>query len=411
MNCKSAFRKGIWILLSSLILHPSSSGSDWSQFRGPNGSGYAADATIPVSPRIQWSADLPGRGLSSPIIVGGKVFVSCSSGPRQETLHVICFNSADGRRIWERRMKATGRTMSHPKTSIASSSPCSDGKRLFVQWSCNDLAAFDLDGNLLWLRGLTVDYANASNSLGMASSPLVTGGSLVVQIENDSESYAMGIDVNTGRNLWRMDRPKAANWSSAILWETGANGPPVAVLQSSKGLTGVDPQTGSRLWEYRDGAGTMASGVAAKDAIYAVSHGVTALQPQANGLEPKQLWRAEQVNPGTASPVVIGDRLFAINNAGVLNALDLKTQDRGWRPRLTGPFSASLVAAGDRIVAVSEKGLVQIVDTKAPEDSAVVGTLQLPLKDEPKELLLSTPSLSGRHVFVRSDGKLWRLGG
>lgn len=410
MNEKSIFTRWVLVLTSSFILHPSAFSSDWRQFRGPGGSGYAADAVIPSKPRIQWSADLPGRGLSSPIVVGDRVFVSCSSGPKQETLHVICFNSADGRKIWERRMKATGRTMSHPKTSVASSSPCSDGKRVFVQWSCNDLAAFDLDGNLLWLRGLTVDYANASNSLGMASSPIVLGESLVVQIENDSESYALGIDVNTGRNLWRMDRPKAANWSSAIAWTSGPKAAPVAVLQSSKGLTGVDPQTGSRLWEYSDGAGTMASSVAAKDAIYAVSHGVTALQPQANGVEPKQLWRAEQVNPGTASPVIVGDRLYAVNNAGVLNALDLRTQDRGWKPRLTGPFSASLVAAGDRIVAVNEKGLVQIVDTNAPQDSAVVGTLQLPLNEETKELVLSTPSVSGRHLFVRSDSKLWRLG-
>jgi outer membrane protein assembly factor BamB len=409
---KSAMRRIVCLvgIASSFILHPSSFASDWRQFRGPNGSGYAPDATIPSRPGIQWSVALPGRGLSSPIIVGGKVFVSCSSGPKQERLHVFCFSAADGAKIWERQMKATGRTMAHPKTSVASSSPCSDGRRVFVQWSCNDLAAFDLDGNLLWLRGLTVDYANASNSIGMASSPLVAGESLVVQIENDSESYALGIDANTGRNLWRMDRPKAANWTSAIVWDSGPKTTPVAVLQSSKGLTGVDPQTGSRLWEYTDGAGTMASSVAAKGAIYAVSHGVTALQPQANGAEPKQLWRSEQINPGTASPVVVGDRLFAINSAGVLNALDLKTQDRGWRPRLAGPFSASLVAGGDRILAVNEKGLVQIVDTKAPQDSAVVGTLQLPLNEGSKELLLSTPSLSGGHVFIRSDSKLWRLG-
>ncbi len=86
------------ILFSSFILHPSAFSSDWLQFRGPNGAGYAADARIPAALKIEWSADLPGRGLSSPIIVGGKVFVSCSSGPKQEKLHVICFNAADGRK-------------------------------------------------------------------------------------------------------------------------------------------------------------------------------------------------------------------------------------------------------------------------------------------------------------------------
>ena len=92
-------------------------------------------------------------------------------------------------------MRATGRTMSHNKTCVAANTPCSDGDRVFALFSSNDLFAFDLDGNLLWLRGLTFDYPNASNSLGMAQSPVVIDGTLVVQSENDSESFAAGLDV------------------------------------------------------------------------------------------------------------------------------------------------------------------------------------------------------------------------
>src|SRR4051812_19150250 len=242
-----------------------SSASDWPQFRGPSSSAYSADAKVPQNPKIYWSAPLPGRGLASPIIIGDKVFVTCSSGPRQERLHVICFGAKDGGKVWERQLKATGRTMSHPKTAVASCTPCSDGKRVFALWSSNDLAAFDLDGNLLWLRGLTVDYANASNSLGMASSPIVIGETVVTMIENDSESYTLGIDANTGRNLWKMDRPKAANWSTPILWRADKDSATTVVLQSSKGLVGVDPATGSPLWEYTDGASTTCSGVVVGD--------------------------------------------------------------------------------------------------------------------------------------------------
>src|SRR3954468_4443288 len=111
---------------------------DWPQFRGPDSTGVATDAQIPTQPKIDWSAALPGRGLASPIIVGGKVFVACSSGPKQERLHLICFNADDGAKIWERQMNATGRTMSHPKTAVAACTPCSDGKRVFALWSCND---------------------------------------------------------------------------------------------------------------------------------------------------------------------------------------------------------------------------------------------------------------------------------
>lgn len=391
------------------------SASDWPQFRGPSSSARSPDAKIPTKPKIDWSAPLPGRGLASPIIVGDKVFVTCSSGPRQERLHVICFSAKDGNKTWERQLKATGRTMSHPKTAIASSTPCSDGKRVFALWSCNDLAAFDLDGNLLWLRGLTVDYANASNSLGMASSPIVVGETVVTMIENDSESYTLGIDANTGRNLWKMERPKSANWCSPVVWQADKDSAPVVVLQSSKGLVGVDPATGSHLWEYTDGGSTMSSSVVVGDVIYATSHGITALKPSKNGGAPEQLWRSEQMSPSTVSLVANGEHIFAINGAGVLNMADLKTGDRGWKLRIAdvktnGGFSGSPVGAGNYLVAVTEKGLLQVVDVAAPE-GAIVGSLQLPLKEDTKEVVLSTPALSGNAIFVRADSALWRIGG
>ena len=395
--------------LTLLALASISLAGDWPQFRGPSSTGISTDAKIPANPKIDWSAPLPGRGLASPIVVGGKVFITCSSGPKQERLHVLCFNAADGAKIWERQLQATGRTMSHPKTSVAACTPCSDGRHVFALWSCNDLAAFDLDGNLLWVRGLTADYPNASNSLGMASSPIVIGETVIAMIENDSESYSLGIDAKTGRNIWKLDRPKSANWTSPIPWRADEKSPPVALLQSSKGLLAVDATSGSRLWEYADGASTMSSSVVAAGVIYAPSNGVTALAPLASGSAPTQLWRSKQINPSTISPLVLDGRLFSVNGAGVISTADVKTGDNGWKLRLTGPFSSSPVGAGTRLFTVNEKGLVQIVDVAAPE-GALIGQLQLPLNEETKELILCTPALSGSNVFVRADSTLWRLG-
>ncbi len=396
-------------LLALAALSFSALAGDWPQFRGPDSTGTAPDAVIPSKPKIDWSTALPGRGLASPIIVGDKVFVTCSSGPKQERLHLICFAKADGAKLWERQLRATGRTMSHPKTAIAACTPCSDGQRVFALWSCNDVAAFDLQGNLLWVRGLTVDYANASNSLGMASSPIVIGETLVTMIENDSESYTLGLDVKTGRNLWKLERPKAANWTSPVPWRAAAKATPIALLQSSKGLIGVDAASGSKLWEYGDGASTTSSTVVAEGVIYAPSNGITALAPKANGEAPEQLWRSKQINPATISPVALDAHIFSINGAGVLTKADLKTGDAKFKLRLTGPFSGSPVGAGQRLLAVNEKGLVQIVDTAAA-DGAVIGQLQLPLKAETKELILCTPALSGGKVFLRTDSTLWQIG-
>jgi outer membrane protein assembly factor BamB len=361
---------------------------------------------LPTALKIDWTVPLPGRGLSSPIVVGDKVFITCASGPEQERLHLFCFKAGDGSKIWERQLKATGRTMTQPKNCVAAPSPCSDGKHVFAIWSSNDLAAFDLEGNLLWLRGLTMDYPNVSNSLGMAASLLVVGDAVVVPVENDSESYTLGIDAKTGVNLWKMDRPKAANWTTPIVWHPKDGGAPHVLLQSKEGLTAVDPATGSPLWSYTEGAATMSSSVATADMVLAASHGITALQPQSKGAPPKQLWRIEQMNTSTASPIVVGGHIYVMNSAGVLAQASLADGTKGWKLRLKGPFSSSPVAAGDRILAVNEKGLVQVVDTTAP-DGAVLGELQLPLQG--KEFVLSTPSLSGDHVFIRADSALWRL--
>lgn len=374
-----------------LCLQPAQ--ADWLHFRG-------VDGTAPSGPgpaaAVKWKTALPGRGLGSPVVIGDRVFVSASSGPLQRRLHVLCFSATTGEKRWERVLQATGRTMCHEKTAVAAPSMASDGERVFALYSSNDLFAFDLDGNLLWLRGLTVDYANASNSLGMAASPLVVGGVLVVPSENDSESFTAGIDVRTGRNIWKLDRPKMANWTSPIAHQ-GA-----AVLQSGNGLTAVDPATGSTLWEYTDGAATVPSSAVGGDQLFVPSNGLTALRPKAGQPAPAQEWRVEQIKPGTSSPLVLGGKVYAINNAGILNQADLADGERGWGLRLKGPFSGSPVGAGKFIYVVNEKGQLQTVDTTA-EEGAITQTIEL------GETVLCTPSLSDGALFVRSDATLWRV--
>jgi outer membrane protein assembly factor BamB len=342
------------------------------------------------------------------VVSEGRIFLTAATGPAQDQLRMLCFERESGKLLWERQLRATGRTMTHSKTSVAANTPCTDGKRVFALWSSNDLAAFDREGNLLWIRGLTADYSNASNSLGMASSPVVVGNTLVVMIENDSESYTLGVDVQTGRNRWKLTRPKAANWSSpAVVPKTDGRGA-LVILPSSKVVSAVDVETGSVVWELPTGASSMSSPVVRGDIAYLPSSGITAIRLPQTGKEPETFWNARQLNPATISPLLLGNGLFSVNAAGVMMRADLKNGDVQWKLRLTGPFSASPVGAGRRAVAVNEKGLVQLVDVEAPQ-GAVISTVQLPLKEETKELVLSTPALSGDCVLVRSDSTLWCL--
>ena len=293
---------------------------DWRQFRGPHGNGIADESDLPAkieTDNIAWKINLPGRGLSSPIIVGDRVFVTASSGPKQDRLHVICFNAADCSKRWERQFWATGVTLAHEKTSVAAPTPTSDGEHIFALFSSNDLVCLDLEGNLIWLRGLTHDYPRASNSLGMSSSLVVTDGVVVAMVENDSESFTAGLDVKNGVNLWKLDRPKLANWTSPYLIP-GASGPTLVALQSGKGIAAVEPRTGRIVWEYTDGASTIPSGTVSGGIIFAPSKGLTAILPGVDGQPPTQIWRSAQLRPSTSSPVVLDGRVFTLNEAGVL---------------------------------------------------------------------------------------------
>src|SRR5690606_2755358 len=190
--------------------------ADWLQFRGSTIDGVARESvTIPAgdSP-LAWAKDLPGRGLASPIVVGEQVIVTASSGPHDDRLHVLSFAAPSGSLEWHRQFWGTGQSAHHPKTSVAAPTPASDGERIFAFYSTNDVACLDLQGNLLWYRGLTYDYPNASNTLGMSSSPLVVEGTLVCMLETDADSFAIGLDALTGQTRWKIERPRAANWTS-----------------------------------------------------------------------------------------------------------------------------------------------------------------------------------------------------
>jgi outer membrane protein assembly factor BamB len=379
---------------------------DWPQFRGPLGNGVSEEALVPTTldtnKDLAWKADLPGRGLSSPIIIGDHVFVTCSSGPKQQRLHVICFKESDGSKLWERQFWATGHTTCQEKNCVAAPTPASDGKRIVAIFSSNDAVCLDLDGNLIWLRGLGRDYPNANNSLGMSSSLLIVGDVVVAQVEAESEGYTAALDLETGVNRWKIERPRKANWTSPILLQSG--GQELVVLLSARGVAAVEPATGKVVWEYSDGGSSIPSCAASGGVLFVpTKRGLTALQPGSAGERPKQLWQASRLRADTASPVVVGEKVFVLNDGGILTCGAAATGERLWQLRLKGPFSATPVAVGHFLYCVSESGLAQVVDTSKPEGE-VVSELEL------GETILSTPSISHGSIYFRSDARLWKIG-
>ena len=118
----------------------------------------------------------------------------------------------------------------------------SDGRVVVAQFSSNDIFCLDLKGNLVWLRGLTFDYPNIANGLGMSSSPVLSKGVLIAQVENDADSYSFGLSLKIGTPLWKKERPKGANWTSPVVLKK--NSKELVGLQSKEGLVFLKPDNG-----------------------------------------------------------------------------------------------------------------------------------------------------------------------
>ncbi|MFN0196272.1 MAG: PQQ-binding-like beta-propeller repeat protein [Planctomycetaceae bacterium] len=382
-------------------------GGDWLQFRGNNTDGTAADEQLPLSwtaagDNIAWKADLKGRGLSTPIVIGDRVVVTSSSGFHEDRLHVTCFDANNGEQLWERQFWATGRTMCHPKMCNATPTPASDGKRIFAFYSSNDVICLDLDGNLLWFRGLTHDYPNASNSLGMASSPVVIGETLIVQVENDAESFSTGLNVETGEPRWKIERPQIANWASPTILRGETPERDLVLLQSPSDLQAVNPQSGEVVWTYTQGASGIPSSVTGDGVVFVPSNGLTALRTAGDAKEPEIVWQTPKAPPSTASPIYYDGRIYVVTRAGVLLCIDPKTGEELWKMRVTGPFSSTPLAAGGHIYLFNEMGLAYVVKVGDKEGITVS-------ENDLQETILCTPSASNGGLYVRSDKHLWKI--
>lgn len=405
MKSRNVLHHAVFGLLIGWACAPSF-GADWKQFRGTDNSSIGDANDLPTTfgenANIAWTKSLPGRGLSSPIVIGERVVVTASSGADQDRLHVLCFSARSGEQFWERQFWATGNTTCHPKTSMAAPTPASDGQRIFAFYSTNDLFCLDLDGNLLWLRGLTSDYPNASNSVGMSSSPVVVEDVVVVQIECQSDSFVAGIDTNTGENIWKIDRPRGANWASPVVLPLGPRGAKAVLLQCAGGVAAVEPRTGKKLWEVEGKCSTIPSAVVAGDTIFVPVDGLAALKMTGPTDKPEVIWKEQRLGPSTPSPIVYQDRVYIINGAGVLNCADAKSGAILWRLRLKGPFSSTPVAARGLLFIANEEGTVHVV-RPGDQEGAIVGTGNL------GEMILCTPAVALDALFVRSDGKLWKV--
>ena len=390
------------MLVSSVDLHA----EDWRQFRGNDSSGVSSETGQPTIlndlASLRWKAALPDRGLSGPIVIGERVFVTASGGYRDDQLRLLCFSTTTGAQIWERQFRATGRTICNKEMCMATPQPCSDGERIFAYYSCNDVICLDLDGNLVWYRGLGHDYPNTSNSQGMSSSPVVVDGVLVLQLDTDSESFSTGLNSLTGETMWKKDRDKSAIWASPVVFHSPASPTAQVLMQSTRGLVSIDHKTGSENWRLEQPCEEIPSTTIAGDLLVAPFKALTILQSQAVMQPPEVLWSDVKLSPDTPTPIAYKDRVYVVKGS-VLSSAELLSGKPAWRLRLkSGKTSSSPVAANGRLFLVDEDGVLQAVrlgDGKGEVESRV----------ELGEKIMATPAISGGSLYLRSDQHLWKF--
>jgi outer membrane protein assembly factor BamB len=238
----------------------------------------------------------------------------------------------------------------------------------------------------------------------MASSPVVVGGTVVVQVENQGDSFVAGIDKRTGETRWRIERPRSANWSSPVVLGDRNGGDAVVVLQSRSGLLAVAPDTGRKLWRFEAGCSSMSSSVVDPDRqlILVPADGILALKFDAADQEPAEHWRANKLRLATVSPVACGGRVYTIKSPAILVCGDLETGEVLWQLRLKGQLWSTPVIAGDHLYAINRDGLAQVVKL-GPERGEIAATYNF------SEGIDATPAVSDGAYYVRCHKYLWKI--
>jgi outer membrane protein assembly factor BamB len=380
-------------------------GSDWLQFRGNDNTSVCGEEDLPPrfgpQEHVAWKVPLSGRGPSGPIVVGGRVIVTAASGPRQDRLHVLALDAASGKVCWERQLWATGSTIHNPFGGVAANTPASDGRRIFALFSSNDLVCFDLDGNLQWLRGLSYESPLARNDAGMASSPLVVGPVVIVQVQSAGESFVVGIDASDGRTRWRLDREQVPIWSSPTVLRGKTPADDLVLLQSRSNFAAHDPATGRVQAVYDHWCDTIGSATTWDDRVFLPAAGIHALRCDRQAGKMALLWSQPQLRGDNSSPVACDGRIYVVKDGSILVCGDTSDGHVVWQLRLKGPIWATPVLAGGYLYVVNHDGLVQTV--RLGEKGEVVGTSRI----DPD--VLASPAVADGAIYFRCPQSVWKI--
>jgi outer membrane protein assembly factor BamB len=323
----------IWLsVLLAVVTMAAGSDTDWSRFRGPNGSGVSATKGLPAEfgpeKNVIWKVDLP-QGYSSPIIHDDRIYLT---GMRDDTLVTIAVNRTNGKVIWEQPAPRDRNEKLDKRNRPAAASAAVDGQTVTVFFGDYGLITYDINGKELWKQPL----GPFNNIYGMGASPILAGNNVIMVIDQSTNSYIAAWDKRTGKKLWQTPRPEArSGHSTPVLW-TPRGGKAQVIVPGSFLLSAYDPDNGKRLWWVGGLSFEMKSTpVMNGDVVYANGFG------------------APENNPGNQVPIMTTAEAFKAdaNGDGKLAREEMPTDNKNHAARM-GVAVADL--DGDRMLSRDE---------------------------------------------------------
>ena len=422
--------------------------ADWPNWRGPNATGIAPDGTLPTrwsaTENVAWKARIAGAGVSTPIVSGDRVYVTSQigAGIRREGNHprlvqgadaaaqgeralgveaaagtdptktyfvVEAFGRSDGKRVWERRIEATGAlTPVHDKHNLATPSPVTDGTLVYAWFGTGQIVALDRSGAVVWQRHLATENGAFDIQWGHGSSPVLHGDRLILLCDQPARSYLLAIDKKTGKDLWKADRGQGRSSYSTPLVVDGAFGSEV-IVNSTERIDAYDTNTGEFLWHAGESSRFAVPTPVFHNGVIYASRGYRsgpymAIRPGGRGdVSSKSIvWRIATGAPYCSSLLYFDGVVYMANDVGVLTAVDATSGERIWQERVDGVFSASPVAGGGHVYFVSENGETVVLKTgRAP---------QVVARNALGERAVASPAISNGQIFIRTDNHVFAIG-
>ncbi|HEV3468971.1 MAG TPA: PQQ-binding-like beta-propeller repeat protein [Pyrinomonadaceae bacterium] len=418
--------------------------TNWPQWRGPDGAGVSPEKNLPEewseTKNVRWKTPIPGKGHSSPIVWGKRVFLTTAvEGPvmpgakavthkiegqdwkhpdsvgadRRHTFKVLALDRDTGKILWEQTAwEGTPYDDRHRKSSYAASTPATDGKSVFAFFGAEGLYAFDAaSGKLQWRADLG---KLGTVGMGTGTSPVLYDKLVIIQADEEEgkNSFIAALDKKTGKEVWRTPRKVQVSWATPILVDTGKR--TELVTSGAESVVAYDPATGKELWRSKGvESNAIPSPVATTSHdMVIVSAGFPAkiayaIRLGASG-ELKESDIAWKYAKGTAyvpSPILYGDYLYLITDKGVMTCLDAKTGEvkyEGGRVPVPATFTASPVAFDGKILLTSEDGDTFFI--KAGPKHEVLRTNSL------GEPVYASPAIASGNIFIRGEKHLYAIG-